>query len=88
MQYRTITDIPKAEAEALAVRLNQLENEHISNKSALAVAQALPLSDESAVEVARLQANLEVIETVHAKISKEYDSLGSPVEGVSESTAK
>jgi len=74
MEFRTL-DAVAGKKQALAARLNQLEQEYLSNETALLVAQSLPDSDAKNEQVAQFNANLVIIESAHAAVAAEYDSI-------------
>lgn len=78
MQYRTIANVPAAEAEALFTRMSGLEGEHLGNKAALLAAEALPPGESRDQQIEQFRANLAVIEAVHAAVSEEFDKVVTP----------
>ena len=74
MEFRTLDPV-EGKKQALAARLNQLEQEYLSNETALLVAQSLPENEEKDAQVAQFVSNLEIIESAHTAIAAEHDSL-------------
>ena len=74
MEFRTLDPI-EGKKQALASRLNQLEQEYLNNETALLVAQSLPDNEAKEAQVAQFMSNLEVIESAHTVIASEHDSL-------------
>lgn len=74
MEFRTLDPV-EGKKQALASRLNQLEQEYLSNETALLVAQSLPDNEAKEAQVAQFISNLEIIESAHTAIAAEHDSL-------------
>jgi hypothetical protein len=74
MEFRTLDPV-EGKKQALAARLNQLEQEYLSNETALLVAQSLPENEAKDAQVAQFVSNLEIIESAHTTIAAEHDSL-------------
>ena len=74
MEFRTLDPV-EGKKQALAARLNQLEQEYLSNETALLVAQSLPENEAKDAQVAQFVSNLEIIESAHTAIAAEHDSL-------------
>jgi hypothetical protein len=74
MEFRTLDPV-EGKKQALAARLNQLEQEYLSNETALLVAQSLPDNEAKDAQVAQFVSNLEIIESAHTTIAAEHDSL-------------
>ncbi len=74
MEFRTLDPV-EGKKQALASRLNQLEQEYLSNETALLVAQSLPDNEAKDAQVAQFISNLEIIESAHTAIAAEHDSL-------------
>ena len=74
MEFRTLDPV-EGKKQALASRLNQLEQEYLSNETALLVAQSLPDNEAKDAQVAQFVSNLEIIESAHTAIAAEHDSL-------------
>jgi hypothetical protein len=74
MEFRTLDPV-EGKKQALASRLNQLEQEYLSNETALLVAQSLPENEAKDAQVAQFISNLEIIESAHTAIATEHDSL-------------
>jgi hypothetical protein len=74
MEFRTLDPV-EGKKQALASRLNQLEQEYLSNETALLVAQSLPENEAKDAQVAQFMSNLEIIESAHTAIAAEHDSL-------------
>jgi hypothetical protein len=74
MEFRTLDPV-EGKKQALASRLNQLEQEYLNNETALLVAQSLPDNEAKDAQVAQFISNLEIIESAHAAIASEHDSL-------------
>ena len=74
MEFRTL-DPAEGKKQALASRLNQLEQEYLSNETALLVAQSLPENEAKDAQVAQFVSNLEIIESAHTAIAAEHDLL-------------
>jgi hypothetical protein len=74
MEFRTLDPV-EGKKQALASRLNQLEQEYLSNETALLVAQSLPENEAKDAQVAQFISNLEIIESAHTAIAAEHDSL-------------
>jgi hypothetical protein len=74
MEFRTLDPV-EGKKQALASRLNQLEQEYLSNETALLVAQSLPENEAKDAQVAQFVSNLEIIESAHTTIAAEHDSL-------------
>jgi hypothetical protein len=52
-----------------------LEQEYLSNETALLVAQSLPDDEAKEAQVTQFISNLEIIESAHGAIAAEHDSL-------------
>jgi hypothetical protein len=76
MDFRTLDPI-EGKKQALAARMNQLEQEYLSNETALLVAQSLPEGEAKDTQVAQFTSNLVVIESAHGVIVSEHDSITS-----------
>jgi hypothetical protein len=76
MDFRTLDPI-EGKKQALAARMNQLEQEYLSNETALLVAQSLPEGESKDTQVAQFTSNLVVIESAHSVIVSEHDSITS-----------
>lgn len=74
MEFRTLDPVEGKKA-ALAARLNQLEQEYLSNETALLVAQNLPDSESKDQQINQFTANLSIIEAAHIAVGQEYDNL-------------
>jgi hypothetical protein len=74
MEFRTLDPV-EGKKQALLGRLNQLEQEYLSNETALLVAQSLPDDEAKETQVAQFISNLEIIESAHTAIAAEHDSL-------------
>jgi hypothetical protein len=74
MEFRTLDPV-EGKKQALASRLNQLEQEYLSNETALLVAQSLPDDEAKEAQVTQFISNLEIIESAHGAIAAEHDSL-------------
>ena len=74
MEFRTLDPV-EGKKQALASRLNQLEQEYLSNETALLVAQSLPENEAKDAQVAQFVSNLEIIESAHTAIVAEHDLL-------------
>jgi hypothetical protein len=74
MEFRTLDPV-EGKKQALASRLNQLEQEYLSNETALLVAQSLPENEAKDAQVAQFVSNLEIIESAHTAIAAEHDLL-------------
>jgi hypothetical protein len=74
MEFRTLDPV-EGKKQALLGRLNQLEQEYLSNETALLVAQSLPENEAKDAQVAQFISNLEIIESAHTAIAAEHDSL-------------
>jgi len=74
MEFRTLDPV-EGKKQALLGRLNQLEQEYLSNETALLVAQSLADDEAKETQVAQFTSNLEIIESAHAAIAAEHDSL-------------
>ena len=74
MEFRTLDPV-EGKKQSLAARLNQLEQEYLSNETALLVAQSLPENEAKDAQVAQFVSNLEIIESAHTVIAAEHDSL-------------
>ena len=74
MEFRTLDPV-EGKKQALASRLNQLEQEYLSNETALLVAQSLPDNEAKDAQVAQFVSNLEIIESAHTAVAAEHDSL-------------
>jgi hypothetical protein len=74
MEFRTLDPV-EGKKQALAARLNQLEQEYLSNETALLVAQSLPDNEAKDAQVAQFVSNLEIIESAHTAIAAEHDLL-------------
>ena len=74
MEFRTLDPV-EGKKQALASRLNQLEQEYLSNETALLVAQSLPDNEAKEAQVAQFISNLEIIESAHTAVAAEHDSL-------------
>jgi hypothetical protein len=75
MEFRTLDPI-EGKKQALFACLNQLEQEYLSNETALLVAQNLPESEAKDTQVAQFTSNLVVIESAHNAIATEHDAMG------------
>jgi hypothetical protein len=75
MEFRTLDPI-EGKKQALAGRLNQLEQEYLSNETALLVAQSLPEGESKDTQVAQFTSNLVIIESAHNAIATEHDAIG------------
>lgn len=73
MEFRTLNPV-EAKKAALAARLNQLEQEYLSNETALLVAQNLPDGESKDQQIDQFTANLSIIEAAHVAVASEYDS--------------
>ena len=74
MEFRTLDPV-EGKKQALASRLNQLEQEYLSNETALLVARSLPDNEAKEAQVAQFMSNLEIIESAHTAVAAEHDSL-------------
>ena len=74
MEVRPLDPV-EGKKQALLGRLNQLEQEYLSNETALLVAQSLPDDEAKETQVAQFISNLEIIESAHTAIAAEHDSL-------------
>ena len=74
MEFRTLDPV-EGKKQALVSRLNQLEQEYLNNETALLVAQSLPNDEAKDAQVAQFVSNLEIIESAHAVIAAEHDTL-------------
>lgn len=74
MEFRTLDPV-EGRKQALVSRLNQLEQEYLSNETALLVAQSLPDNESKDAQVAQFISNLEIIESAHTAVAEEHDSL-------------
>ena len=74
MQFRTLDPI-EGKKQALAARMNQLEQEYLNNETALIVAQSLPEGEAKDAQIAQFSSNLVVIESAHGAIATEHDSV-------------
>lgn len=74
MEFRTL-DPTEGKKQALATRMNQLEQEYLSNETALLVAQSLPESESKDTQVAQFTSNLVVIESAHNAITTAHDEI-------------
>ena len=72
MDFKTLDPI-EGKKQALFARLNQLEQEYLSNETALLVAQSLPEGEAKDTQVAQFSSNLVVIESAHGAIVAEHD---------------
>jgi hypothetical protein len=74
MEFRTLDPI-EGRKQALAARINQLEQEYLNNETALLVSENLPESESKEAQVKQFNYNLAVIESAHKAIVAEHDSL-------------
>ena len=74
MEFRTLDPV-EGKKQALATRMNQLEQEYLSNETALLVAQSLPEGEAKDTQVAQFVDNLTIIESAHSAIIAEHDSV-------------
>ena len=74
MEFRTLDPV-EGKKQALATRMNQLEQEYLSNETALLVAQSLPEGEAKDTQVAQFVDNLTIIESAHGAIIAEHDSV-------------
>ena len=74
MEFRTLDPV-EGKKQALASRLNKLEQEYLSNETALLVARSLPDNEAKEAQVAQFVSNLEIIESAHTAVAAEHDSL-------------
>ena len=74
MEFRTLDPV-EGKKQALASRMNQLEQEYLINETALLVAQSLPESEAKDTQVAQFVDNLTIIESAHSAIIAEHDSV-------------
>lgn len=72
MDFKTLDPI-EGKKQALLARMNQLEQEYLSNETALLVAQSLPEGESKDTQVAQFSSNLVVIESAHGAIVAEHD---------------
>ena len=72
MEFRTLDPV-EGKKQALAARMNQLEQEYLSNETALLVAQSLPEGESKDAQVEQFSSNLVVIESAHGAIVAEHD---------------
>jgi hypothetical protein len=72
MDFKTLDPI-EGKKQALLARMNQLEQEYLSNETALLVAQSLPEGESKDTQVAQFSNNLVVIESAHGAIVAEHD---------------
>ena len=72
MEFRTLDPV-EGKKQALAARMNQLEQEYLNNETALIVAQSLPEGEAKDTQVTQFVNNLSVIESAHSAITAEHD---------------
>jgi hypothetical protein len=75
MEFRTLNPV-EGKKQALFARMNQLEQEYLSNETALLVAQSLPEGESKDTQLAQFSSNLVVIESAHNAIATEHDAIG------------
>lgn len=74
MEFRTLDPI-EGKKQALAARMNQLEQEYLSNETALLVAESLPEGESKDTQVAQFVNNLVVIESAHNAVATAHDNI-------------